>query len=93
MKASGIVISLFPDDIIGSKHQKFTLKLANGKTVLVIHNIDISNKIGELKIGDKVSFLGEYQWNAFGGMVHWTHKDPHGNHPDGWLKYNGKIYQ
>ncbi|WP_206484386.1 DUF3465 domain-containing protein [Thalassotalea sp. G2M2-11] len=92
MKASGIVIKVFPDDTKGSKHQKFTVKLKNNKTVLVIHNIDIAPKIYGLKVGDRVEFLGQYQWNSQGGMVHWTHHDPHAQHPIGWIKHNGKFY-
>ena len=31
--------------------------------------------------------------NARGGVVHWTHRDPSGNHPAGWLKRNGETFQ
>ncbi len=93
MQASGIVVSLLADDLEGNRHQKFTVKLKDGKTVLVVHNIDISERINGLRKGDKISFLGEYKWNRFGGMVHWTHKDPHHKHKDGWLKHNEKFYQ
>jgi hypothetical protein len=93
MKASGIVTKIFTDDLKGSKHQRFTLRLSNQKTVLVIHNIDIAPKINNLHIGDRVEFLGTYQWNKLGGMVHWTHHDPHEKHSAGWLKHQGKLYQ
>jgi hypothetical protein len=93
MNATGIVIKIFSDDLKGSKHQRFTLRLNNQKTVLVIHNIDIAPKIYNLNIGDKVEFLGTYQWNRLGGMVHWTHHDPHKKHASGWLKHAGKLYQ
>ncbi|MGB1198816.1 MAG: DUF3465 domain-containing protein [Thalassotalea sp.] len=92
MKAKGVVDKIFPDDLKGSRHQKFTVKLKNNKTVLVIHNIDISHKIGNLHIGDKIEFLGEYQWNSAGGIVHWTHNDPHKKHPNGWIRHKGHLY-
>ena len=92
MKAQGIVIKIFPDDIKGSKHQKFTLKLKSGKSVLVIHNIDIAPKIYDLKVGDNIEFQGQYQWNSQGGMVHWTHHDPNNKHPIGWVKHKGRVY-
>ena len=38
-------------------------------------------------------FYGEYEWNSEGGVIHWTHKDPAGVHVDGWLEYEGIVYQ
>ena len=32
-------------------------------------------------------------WNSQGGLVHWTHHDPDGQHKNGWLKHEGIIYQ
>jgi len=92
MKASGVVVKIFPDDLKGSRHQKFSVRLKNHKTVLVIHNIDIAGKIHSLKVGDKVEFMGQYQWNSHGGMVHWTHHDPNGQSPGGWIKHKDKLY-
>ncbi|WP_107884459.1 DUF3465 domain-containing protein [Neisseria elongata] len=28
-----------------------------------------------------------------GGVIHWTHRDPQGRHPDGWLKHEGEVYR
>ena len=92
MQASGIVETIFPDDDKGTRHQKFAVKIKHNRTVLVVHNIDISSRIKGLKVGDKVEFSGQYQWNRHGGLVHWTHKDPNGVHPAGWIKYKDKIY-
>ena len=61
--------------------------------ILVAHNIDLSPKIEDLKVGDSVEFYGEYEWNNKGGVIHWTHHDPRKKHKDGWLKHKGKIYQ
>ncbi len=93
LKATGIVIRVLPDDLKGAKHQKFIVNIAHGKSVLIIHNIDISSRIYDLRKGDRIEFKGEYQWNPHGGIVHWTHKDPNGQHSDGWLKHKNKLYQ
>ena len=89
----GKVLRILPDDDKGRRHQKFILVLASGQTLLVAHNIDIAPRIKDLRVGDAVSFYGEYEWNAKGGVIHWTHHDPHGRHADGWLKHKGKRYE
>ena len=89
----GTVRRVLPDDDTGRRHQKFILTLASGQTLLVAHNIDIAPRIDDLREGDQVTFYGEYEWNAKGGVVHWTHRDPDGRHVDGWLQHEGQIYQ
>jgi len=51
VQAQGIVKAVLPDDNQGSKHQKMILKLENGLTVLIAHNIDLAPRIDELKKG------------------------------------------
>jgi len=81
------------DDLAGSRHQRFIVRLASGQTVLIVHNIDLAPRIAALMKGDRISFYGEYVWNAEGGKVHWTHHDPEGRHVAGWLKHKGRTYQ
>lgn len=93
VQASGQVKAVLRDDNQGSRHQKFILKLRNGQTVLLAHNIDLSSRVENLQQGDTVEFYGEYEYSERGGVIHWTHHDPQRRHADGWLKHNGKIYQ
>jgi hypothetical protein len=90
---SGVVVKILPDDLHGSRHQRFILRLSSGQTILISHNIDLAHRVDALREGDTVEFSGEYEWNPEGGVVHWTHRDPDGRHKAGWLKHKGSIYQ
>ncbi|GGP86492.1 DUF3465 domain-containing protein [Shewanella ulleungensis] len=89
----GEVIKVLADDLKGSRHQRFILKIASGTTLLVAHNIDLAPRINGLNVGDSVEFHGVYEFNNKVGVIHWTHHDPRGQHPGGWLKHNGNVYQ
>ncbi|HEY7639802.1 MAG TPA: DUF3465 domain-containing protein [Steroidobacteraceae bacterium] len=93
VQGSGQVSRVLPDDIEGSPHQRFIVRLASGQTVLIAHNIELAPRVDSLKAGDQVEFNGEYEWNERGGVVHWTHRDPRGGHVAGWIRHNGRTYQ
>jgi len=90
---SGRVKALLKDDLKGSRHQKFILRVPSGHTILIAHNIDLAPRIDSIQKGDRVDFSGEYEWNEKGGVVHWTHHDPDNKHTGGWLKHNGRMYR
>jgi hypothetical protein len=92
IRGSGTVINILAEDTEGSQHQKFILELISEQTLLISHNIDLAPRIDSLEEGDKVDFYGEYVWNSQGGLVHWTHHDPDGQHENGWLKHKNIIY-
>src|SRR5579871_4545906 len=77
VEGSGRVVRLLRDDDEGIEHQKFILRLASGQELLVAHNTDLAGRLDGLRVGDTVEFHGEYEWNPQGGVVHWTHRDPH----------------
>lgn len=93
VQGEGVVTTVLADDNDGSRHQRFILKLHPGQTVLVAHNIDLAPRIATLASGDTVAFNGVYEWNAKGGVIHWTHHDPAGRHAAGWLRHAGQTYQ
>jgi hypothetical protein len=93
IESVGVVDRILPDDTEGSRHQRFILKLDSGQTLLVAHNIDLAPRIDELERGDKVKFHGQYESNNSGGVVHWTHHDPRGEHPAGWLEHEGRRFE
>ena len=88
---AGRVTQLLADDREGSRHQRFIVR-AGERTVLVAYNLDLAPRV-PLAVGDSVEILGEYIWSARGGTVHWTHRDPLGQHPAGWVRVNGRVYQ
>ena len=93
VEGEGTVVRVLPDDLDGSRHQRFIVQLASGQSLLFAHNIDIAPRINGLEKGDSVRFSGEYVWNAKGGVIHWTHHDPQGRHAAGWVIHNGKTYK
>ena len=52
VQGEGIVTKILADDLDGSRHQRFILRLDTGQTVLVAHNIDLAPRIGGLRTGD-----------------------------------------
>lgn len=93
VQGSGIVVKVLKDDTNGLQHQKFLLKVSDNITILIAHNIDLAPRVDDIHEGDTVGFKGEYIYTPKGGTVHWTHKDPRGNHAAGWLEHNGKKYE
>ena len=93
VETSGVVEKVLSDDNSGSRHQRFIVKLSSGQTLLIAHNIDVAPRVAGLARGDTVSFSGIYEPNNKGGVVHWTHHDPSGRHPAGWIEHKGHRYQ
>ena len=82
----GRVLTVLKDDLHPPRHQRFILIDGKGHTVLIAHNIDIASRLDNLKEGDVVEFKGEFRINDKGGVIHWTHRDPAGRRPGGWLR-------
>ena len=93
VSGQGTVSRLLDDDHDGSRHQRFILHLDSDQTLLVAHNIDLAPRIDSLAVGDVVEFNGVYEWNDRGGVLHWTHHDPQGEHEPGWLRHRGRTYE
>jgi hypothetical protein len=89
----GVIAKVLKDDTQGAQHQRFIVRLSSGQTVLIAYNFDLAPRIDGLLAGAPIEFGGEYEWNGQGGVVHWTHRDPGGHHPPGWIRYGGRQYQ
>lgn len=93
LESQGEVDRLLADDNKGSRHQRFIVRVAPERTVLVSHNIDLAPRIDALEAGDRVLVRGEYEWNERGGVIHWTHHDPDGRRAGGFIEHEGKRYR
>lgn len=80
------------DDDDGSQHQRFVLRLKDGQTLVIAHNVDLADRV-PVGLGDRIRFRGMYEWNDLGGLVHWTHHDPMGTEDGGWIRYRQKVYR
>ncbi len=83
---------ILPDDLKAIPHQRFILKLGNGHTLIVAHNLDLAERV-PLNEWDRVKVRGEYDYNAQGGVVHWTHRDPGFGIKHGWIEHRGVRYE
>ncbi|MDD4973791.1 MAG: DUF3465 domain-containing protein [Bacteriovorax sp.] len=86
---TGVVTQIMPEDHKGLPHQKYTLTVGGQIKLLIVSNLDFGRV--PLTVGTTLSVCGEYK-NVGQGMIHWTHFDPHGGHPDGFTIVNGSLY-
>ena len=92
IEASGTVERVLSEDRSGSPHQRFIVRLRDGHTVLVAHNVDLAPHVPVAR-GSRVRFRGMYEWNEHGGTMHWTHHDPHDASAGGWIELEGRQYR
>lgn len=93
VKFRGTVVRKLPDDTVGSRHQKFLVRLDSGQTLLIAHNIDLAPGISHLKTKSTVTIYGEYIWNDQEGIVHKTHRKTDGTTGGGWVRHKGVTYK
>jgi hypothetical protein len=93
LRVRGRVQRLLPDDHDDSPHQRFIIVSDDGRSLLVAHNLDLAPRLDGLKVGQSVLVYGQYEWNPEGGVLHWTHDDPAGQHEAGYIEWQGRRYQ
>lgn len=92
IEVTGFVRRLLSDDNDGSRHQRFIVEVAGRSTLLIAHNIDLAERV-PVGMGDRVRVRGMYGWNELGGLVHWTHRDPHGVEDGGYVRYRTRMFE
>ncbi len=92
VQGSGMVVkTVLPDDTQGAQHQKFIVTLSNGQNMMAVYNSDMCERV-PVKVGDVVAMGGQFIWTDRGALLHWLHRDPRKNRPDGYVYLNGKYY-
>lgn len=92
VEGRGRVVRLLPDDDDDEvRHQRFVLRTESGQSLLVAHNLEVAERV-PVGMADRVGFRGLYAWNALGGTVHWTHRDPRGGEEGGWIEFRRRRY-
>ena len=92
LRFRGGVVRILKDDLKGARHQRFIIRLSDGMTLLISHNIDLAARV-PVREGGIAEGFGRYEWNPKGGLVHWTHRDPDKKISGGWIRFEGKVYR
>ncbi len=89
VEISGLVRKLLSDD--DSCNQRIILGVTGKRTLLIAHNVDIAMRV-PIGLGDRIRVRGMYEWNDLGGLIHWTHDDPHGVEEGGYVRFRSTTY-
>jgi hypothetical protein len=92
LTVSGTVERLLQDDTRPPRHQRFVIRTHLRQTLEVAHNVDIAPRV-PVRVGDRVTVRGTYEWNPDGGVLHFTHASPRS--PGGWVRVErtGRTYR
>jgi len=73
-------------------HEQFDVRADDGAPFRVIDNVTIAPRV-PARPGDRVTVEGELVHDrGRPPIVHWTHHDPRGRHPDGFVALGGRVY-
>lgn len=75
----------------GCTHEAFLAQSSAGP-LEIVDNVDIAPRC-PVQVGDRVEVCGEMVHDpGRAPIVHWTHHDPRGMHPGGFIRLHGKLY-
>ncbi|HEY0613696.1 MAG TPA: DUF3465 domain-containing protein [Candidatus Elarobacter sp.] len=72
-------------------HEQFNVRRDDGSTFRVVDNVSVGPKV-PAQPGDRVTVEGELVHDHGKPLVHWTHHDPRGRHPGGFIALGGRLY-
>ncbi len=72
-------------------HEAFDARTQAG-AVEIVDNVGIAPRV-PVQPGDRIEVRGEMVHDPGRiPIVHWTHHDPQGRHPDGFIRLRGRVY-
>lgn len=86
-----VVQSLGDEMIRGKTHQKFSIRPAENVTVQIRHSVEDAERV-PVEPGDRIRVHGYYEWDARGGFIWRTFKDPDEPGGGGWVEHKGRRY-
>ncbi len=94
--AFGATVTSAPHFFYGSNthalHEAFDVRSDDGRALEIVDNVKLAPRVA-VHPGDHIAVMGELvPDSARGPLVHWTHHDPAGRHPDGYIVFNGRRY-
>ena len=73
------------------RHEQFAVRSSAGP-IDVIDNVALAPSV-PVHVGDRVEIDGEMVHDPGKlPVVHWTHHDPEHRHPDGFIRFHGRVY-
>jgi hypothetical protein len=74
------------------EHEQFDVRADDGSRFSVVDNVSIAPRV-PVQPGDRVTVQGELvRAHVSPPIVHWTHHDPGGRHPGGFVSLDGRVY-
>jgi len=75
-----------------AEHEEFWAQTSGGP-IEVIDNVELAPPV-PVRPGDRIEVCGEMVRDpgTAAPIVHWTHHDPEHRHPDGFIRFRGKVY-
>jgi hypothetical protein len=82
----------FTGSLTHARHEAFDCRTDDGLALEIVDNVDLAPPV-PVNPGDTVGVRGELVHDpGRDPLVHWTHRDPAGEHPDGWIDFAGRRY-
>ncbi|MGH8046843.1 MAG: DUF3465 domain-containing protein [Chthoniobacterales bacterium] len=92
IRLNAVVIEIFRDHVHSHVQQEFVVRLASGQTLLIVHDKTIGEAVPALRLGNKVTVLGQYRWNDEGGYIVNTTRKADGR-KGGWIRRGGRKFE